>query len=105
MFDVNSNHLSLKHGGLDMKTQLLLGSLVSGLVCAFQAVAAPVNINTADAAALADALNGVGPVTSREIVSYREENGAFKNPEDLMNVNGIGPSTFEDNKEDILVGE
>lgn len=88
-----------------MKTQLLFGSLVAGLICAFQAVAAPVNINEADAGTLAEALSGVGPVTSQEIVSYREENGAFTSPEDLMKVNGIGAKTFEDNKADILVGE
>lgn len=86
-----------------MKTQILLGSLASGLLFAVQSLAAPVNINTADAATLAEALNGVGPVTSQEIVSYREENGGFAKPEDLMKVNGIGPATFEDNREDILV--
>lgn len=86
-----------------MKTQILLGSLASGLLFAVQSLAAPVNINTADAATLAEALNGVGPVTSQEIVSYREENGSFAKPEDLMKVNGIGPATFEDNREDILV--
>jgi len=86
-----------------MKTQILLGSLASGLLFAVQSVAAPVNINTADAATLAEALNGVGSVTSQEIVSYREENGGFEKPEDLMKVNGIGPATFEDNREDILV--
>lgn len=86
-----------------MKTQLLTGTLLAGLFTAFQALAAPVNINEADAATLAESLNGVGPATSQEIVSYREENGGFENPEDLMQVNGIGPKTFENNKADILV--
>lgn len=86
-----------------MKTQILLGSLAAGLLFALQSTAAPVNINKADAAALAEALNGVGPVTSKEIVTYREENGAFESPEELMEVNGIGPKTFENNKADILL--
>lgn len=86
-----------------MKTRALFGTLAAGLLLASQALAAPVNINKADAAALAEALNGVGSVTSKRIVSYREENGPFGAPEDLMNVNGIGPATFEDNKEDILL--
>lgn len=88
-----------------MKTQMLIGTLFAGLFTAFQSLAAPVNINEADAATLADSLNGVGPVTSQEIVSYREENGAFAKPEDLMKVNGIGPKTFENNEADILVEE
>lgn len=88
-----------------MKTKLMFGSLAAGLLLAFQTAAAPVNINTADAVALAEALNGVGPVTSEKIVSYREENGSFTAPEDLMKVNGIGPATFEDNKADILIEE
>lgn len=86
-----------------MKTQLIAGGLFAGLLTAFQALAAPVNINEADAATLAESLSGVGPVTSEEIVSYREENGGFEKPEDLMHVNGIGRKTFEDNKADILV--
>lgn len=88
-----------------MKTQLLTGTLLAGMLTAVQAMAAPVNINEADAATLAESLNGVGPVTSQEIVNYREENGGFEKPEDLMKVNGIGQATFENNKADILVEE
>ena len=40
--------------------------------------AEPVNINTADATALAKALNGVGPAKAKAIVSYRDKNGPFK---------------------------
>lgn len=88
-----------------MKTQLLIGTLFAGMLTAFPSLAAPVNINEADAATLAESLSGVGPVTSQEIVTYREENSGFEKPEDLMKVNGIGQKTFENNKADILVGE
>lgn len=88
-----------------MKTQMLTGTLLAGLLTAAQSLAAPVNINEADAATLAGSLSGVGPVTSQEIVTYREENGGFETPEDLMKVNGIGQKTFENNKADILVEE
>lgn len=88
-----------------MKTKMLLASCVAGMLLACQSFAAPVNINKADAATLAKSLTGVGPVTSREIVAYRKQNGAFKKPEDLMKVNGIGERTFEQNKKDILVKE
>ena len=88
-----------------MKTQLLIGTLFAGLFTALQALAAPVNINEADAATLAESLTGVGPVTSQEIVTYREENGGFEKPEDLMKVKGIGQKTFDNNKADILIEE
>jgi len=86
-----------------MKTKSTLATAAAGLLFSLNVLAAPVNINTADAATLAESLNGVGPVISEAIVSHREENGAFEAPEDLMQVKGIGPATFEENADDILV--
>ncbi len=60
--------------------------------------AAAVNINTADAATLAERLNGVGLKKAQAIVSFREQNGPFKSVEDLVNVTGIGEATLEKNK-------
>jgi competence protein ComEA len=37
----------------------------------------------------------VGEVTARRIIAWREENGGFKRIEDVMEVSGIGPKTFE----------
>jgi comEA protein len=51
--------------------------------------ARPVNINTADATALA-ALPGIGPVYARRIVAYREAHGPFRSVDDLLEVSGIG---------------
>jgi len=56
-----------------MKKLLLLLSL-----CACNALAAPVNINTADAQAISDALSGIGPKKAEAIVKYRTEKGPFK---------------------------
>jgi len=86
-----------------MKTPLTIASAAAAMLFSLHSLAAPVNVNTADAATLAESLNGVGPVIAERIVSYREENGGFEAPEDLMEVNGIGPATFEDNKADILL--
>lgn len=61
---------------------------------AFAAKAPVVNINTADAAELAY-LPRVGPALSQRIVDFREENGKFGEPADLMLVRGIGERTFE----------
>jgi competence protein ComEA len=60
--------------------------------------AALVNINSADAATLADRLNGVGIKKAEAIVSFREQNGPFKSIDDLVNVAGIGAATLEKNR-------
>lgn len=57
-----------------------------------------VNINTADAATLAQGLKGVGTVKAQAIVSYRQQHGPFTRIEDLDKVKGIGPATVEKNR-------
>lgn len=48
-----------------------------------------ININTASIDLL-DKLPGIGPKIAETIVRYREDNGFFEKPEDLINVKGIG---------------
>jgi len=76
-----------------------------GLISMLNANAAEVqkiNINTASAEELAQ-LKGIGPSHAAKIVAYREKNGPFKMPEDLMQVSGIGQKTFDTNQELIIV--
>lgn len=61
-----------------------------------------ININTASAAELT-ALPGIGESKAEMIVNYREKNGAFQCPEDILNVTGIGNSIFEQIREKIKV--
>lgn len=53
-----------------------------------------VNVNAADAAEL-ETLPGIGPVTAQHIVEYRQAHGPFSTIEEIMEVSGIGPSTYE----------
>ena len=53
-----------------------------------------VNINTASVQELS-VLPGIGEAYAQSIVDYRETNGRFSAPEELMNVEGIGPSRLE----------
>ena len=53
-----------------------------------------INLNSAGLTELMK-LPRVGEVTARRIIAWREENGGFKRVEDIMEVKGIGPKTFE----------
>ena len=61
-----------------------------------------ININTATQDEL-DTLPGIGPTTAKKIIDYRTENGPFLQIEDIMNVQGIGITTFENIKDLITV--
>ena len=53
-----------------------------------------VNLNTATQAELEE-LPGVGPVMAGAILAWREENGNFGSVEELQEISGIGPKTYE----------
>lgn len=65
--------------------------------------AATVNINEADAATLADVLDGVGLRRAEAIVLYRQANGKFYSAEELTAVKGIGKTTVARNQQKIAV--
>ena len=69
------------------------------------AFAGPVDINTADAATIARELNGIGDSRARAIVEFREKNGRFASPEDVLKVSGIGPQVLKLNRENIRTGQ
>lgn len=61
-----------------------------------------VNINTADAARLMT-LPGIGEAKAESIIAYREEKGAFKRKEDIMNITGIKQAVYDKIKDAICV--
>ncbi len=64
-----------------------------------------VNVNTADARTIANVLQGVGLSRAAAIVSYRDQNGAFKSVDSLTAVKGIGDRTVELNATRILLAD
>jgi len=58
------------------------------------ASARQIDVNTANVAEL-ERLPGVGPTLAKRIVDYRSAHGRFQSPDDLQQVQGIGPKTYE----------
>jgi competence protein ComEA len=85
-----------------MKTITTIAALAA-LVVSSIAAATPVNINTASAEEIAEALTGIGMSKAQAIVEYRQAYGLFSAADEIVFVRGIGDSTFENNKGDILV--
>ncbi len=61
-----------------------------------------ININTASLEEL-DSLPGIGPTTAQRIIDYRDTNGPFTTIDEIMDVSGVGPSTFDEIKDLITV--
>ncbi len=74
-------------GGSGGATGAAGGAATSG------AAAAPLDLNTADAAAL-EALPGVGPVMAANILGWREDHGGFTSVTQLQEISGIGPARY-----------
>lgn len=83
---------------------MLNAALLSLLLMGTALAADKVNINTADAAAIDEALVNIGPAKAEAIVAYRKAHGSFKSAEQLALVKGVGLKTIEKNRDRIVVG-
>ncbi|MBL8778515.1 MAG: ComEA family DNA-binding protein [Acidimicrobiales bacterium] len=63
---------------------------------------APVNLNTADLAAL-DTLPGIGPATAQAIIDHRTQHGPFTSVDQLLDVRGIGDAKLADLRDRVVV--
>ncbi len=86
-----------------LRIKSLLTFLATGLFSIWAWAVQPVNVNTATAEEIAEALKGVGMSKAEAIVSYRTEHGDFKHADELVNVKGIGIRTVDINREYILL--
>ena len=63
-----------------------------------------INLNRAEAWLL-EALPGIGETRAQAIIDYRNQNGAFRNINELLKVKGIGVTTYEQIKHLITVAD
>ena len=61
-----------------------------------------VNLNSASREELMT-LTGIGEAKASDIISYREENGGFEKPEDIMKIRGIKQGIYRKIKDMITV--
>ena len=80
----------------------LVVAVFMAFVPALYAEEGKVNINKASVDELTQ-LSNIGSAYAERIIQYRETNGPFKKPEDIMKVKGIGAKTWELNKDRIVV--
>ena len=82
---------------------LIVVSFIAGtLPFAFAEQSGKININTAPLEELIK-LKSIGPAYAKKIITYRDTNGPFANPEDIIKVKGIGQKTYDVNKDRISV--
>jgi len=89
---------------MNLFTTTFKSLILSLALCASAFAASKVDVNSADAATIAAALNGVGEAKAEAIVAYREEHGPFKSADQLAEVKGIGLKTVEKNRDLIELG-
>lgn len=99
--DINNINLAKKLVDSDMITITEKQDEIENIDYELEESSDKVNINTASKSELMS-LNGIGEQTANNIINYRETI-KFNDIEDLMNVNGIGISKYENIKDYICV--
>jgi competence protein ComEA len=87
-----------------MKFKTLILAIALSVV-SFSSFAETVNLNKANAAALQHYLKGVGNKKAKDIIEYRKQHKGFKTIDEIMEVKGIGKSTFKKIKADLSLSK
>jgi competence protein ComEA len=66
-------------------------------------VAAKINLNSADLDTLQRELLGIGATKAAAIIARREANGAFSSVDELLEVQGIGKSLLDKNRDRLTI--
>jgi competence protein ComEA len=82
---------------------MILTDAIVGVPDLGQPISNLVDINLATQEQL-DALPEIGPITAQNIIDYRKANGPFGRIEDILDVPGIGPKTYDQLKDLFTVG-
>lgn len=82
---------------MDFLKKVLFSIVLSVISFAVMAI----DVNSASATEMAKELKGIGPAKAEAIVSYREQNGKFKELKDLLKIKGIGAATLDKNRDKI----
>ncbi|NIR27650.1 MAG: hypothetical protein GWN77_11975 [Gammaproteobacteria bacterium] len=88
-----------------MKNVIRLFTLTLFFLFSSYVLADVVNINTADAGALAENIQGVGVKRAQAIINFREEHGPFKSVDELTQIKGIGLKLVEKNRANLRVSD
>ena len=83
-------------------TIVTVALMMTWVVPALAADLQKVNLNSATLEELMT-LDGIGQKVAERILDFREKNGPFQKPEDLMMVKGVGEKIFEANRSTIVV--
>jgi len=62
----------------------------------------PLDLNEASQDAL-ESLPGIGPTKASDIIAYRDQFGPFVSIDDLIHIDGIGPTTLETLREYLII--
>lgn len=92
----------MKRATMAVITLMTVALMMAWAVPAIAEDMSKVNINTATRDQLMN-LSGIGASYADRIIEYRQKNGPFQAPGDLLKVKGIGEKTLEANQGRIVV--